>query len=363
MIQNRTWRHFDWKLLFVVALLSGIGLVYIYSSTWGGRYVFAYNRQMLWLGLSCLAMLVVLLPDYHVLSEYSILIYLMILAILVGVLLFGKTVHGSTSWLNFGVFSAQPSELAKVVTIVALARYFSNAGSSAHLTLSELGVGGLMVAVPMVLILLQGDLGTTVTLIPVFAAMAFVCGLQKKVVVITLLIVLLVTPLMWELLKDYQKERIVNFISPERVPFTVGYQSLQSKIAIGSGLFFGKGIKQGSQSQLGFIPYRHTDFIFAVISEEAGFVGAMIVLLLYVVMFFRIFEGATTARDRLGILICVGILSLLFFHVAMNVGMVVGVLPIAGLPLPLLSYGGSSLVSTFLALGLVLNVKLRRYAN
>ena len=215
----------------------------------------------------------------------------------------------------------------------------------------------------MVMILLQGDLGTTVTLIPVFVAMAFVCGVKRKVVIAAALIAVLVLPLMWGLLKDYQKDRILNFINPEKVPLTVGYQSLQSKIAIGSGQLFGKGIRQGSQSQLGFIPYRHTDFIFAVISEEAGFAGALVVLLLYVILFFRIFEGASSARDRLGILICVGVLALLFFHVAMNIGMVVGLLPIAGLPLPLLSYGGSSLLSTFLALGLVLNVKLRRYAN
>jgi rod shape determining protein RodA len=286
-----------------------------------------------------------------------------VLVALAGVLLFGRTVHGSTSWFRIGLFSIQPSEIAKVTTFLALARYFSRVESNETLRLSELGLGGLLVGLPMILILLQGDLGTTITLLPVFVAMAFVCGMNKKVIICGLIILAFLTPLLWYLLKDYQKDRITSFITPEKVPFTVGYQSLQSKIAIGSGQLVGKGIKQGSQSQLGFIPYRHTDFIFAVISEEAGFTGAMVVLLLYCLLFYSIFEGAVSARDRLGFLICIGTLSLLFFHVAMNIGMVVGVLPIAGLPLPLLSYGGSSLLSTSLALGLVLNVKLRRYAN
>lgn len=366
MIRDRLWRHFDWKLLLVVALLATVGVIYIYSSTYGGpaRYTNAYHKQLIWLAFGFVALLVVLLPDYHVLSEYSTLFYVLVLGILIGVLLFGRTVHGSTSWFKpLGLFSVQPSELAKIVTILVLARYFSSAGTKDCLNASEVGVGALLVGLPMLLILLQGDLGTTVTLVPVFAAMAFVSGLRRRFVVGTIIVLLLATPLMWSLLKPYHRERISNFLNPENVPFTVGYQSLQSKIAIGSGLAFGKGIKQGSQSQLGFIPYRHTDFIFAVISEESGFMGAIVVLLLYLILFLRIFEGASSARDRLGILICVGILSLLFFHVAMNIGMVVGVLPIAGLPLPLLSYGGSSLLSTFLALGLVLNVKLRRYAN
>jgi rod shape determining protein RodA len=363
MLRDRIWRHFDWKLMVVVLALTAIGLIYIHSATFGGKYTLAYNRQLMWLAVSLLAMVVLLLPDYHLLSEYSTVLYLLLLGVLLGVLIFGKTVHGSTSWFHLGSYSAQPSEIAKIAAILTLARYFSNAGSAKTLSLQELGFGLLLVGVPMILILWQGDLGTTVTLVPVFVAMAFVCGVKRKVVIASALVVILVLPLMWGLLKDYQRDRILNFVNPEKVPLTVGYQSLQSKIAIGSGKLFGKGIRQGSQSQLGFIPFRHTDFIFAVISEEAGFAGALVVLLLYVILFFRIFEGAATARDRLGILICVGVLALLFFHVVMNIGMVVGLLPIAGLPLPLLSYGGSSLLSTFLALGLVLNVKLRRYAN
>jgi rod shape determining protein RodA len=363
MLRNRIWRHFDLKLLLAALVLAVIGLIFIHSATFGSRYTSAYNRQLIWLAFSLLAMVLVMLPDYHLLSEYANVLYLLMLGILIGVLIFGKTVHGSTSWFNLAGFTAQPSEIAKIATIMALSRYFSSAGSSSSLSLSELGFGLLLAAIPMVLILLQGDLGTTVTLVPVFVAIAFVCGLKRKVVIASLLIGILVLPLLWGFLKDYQKERIINFVNPEKVPLTVGYQSLQSKIAIGSGKLFGKGIRQGSQSQLGFIPYRHTDFIFAVICEEAGFAGALVVMLLYSLLFFRILEGATSARDRLGILLCVGVLSLLFFHVAMNIGMVVGLLPIAGLPLPLLSYGGSSLLSTFLALGLVLNVKLRRYAN
>lgn len=359
---NQIRNHFDWKLLGLAIVLAGIGLIAIHSSTFEGHYAGNFDKQLIWLGISLVAMFLVLLPDYHILAEYSNLIYLLVLVLLVTVLLVGKTVHGSTSWFHFGIFSIQPSEVAKLTTILALACFFSNTVIPQHLTLQDLGYAGVIAGLPMLLIYLQGDLGTMVTLIPAFAAMSFVCGLKRRIVLPVLLALVLMTPLIWGLvLKDYQKERITSFLAPEKAPFTVGYQSLQSKIAIGSGAIVGKGIRRGSQNQLGFLPDRHTDFIFAVVSEEAGFIGAMTVLLLFLVLLFRIYHAATSARDRLGTLICVGVLALLSFQVCVNVGMVVGILPIAGLPLPLLSYGGSSLLSTFLALGLVLNVELRRY--
>jgi len=364
MIERRAWRQFDWKLLLVVLALCAIGVIFIYSATFGSeRNVEYYHKQLLWILVGLVIWALVLFPDYHILAEWALVFYVFLLVVLVGVLLFGHTVHGSRSWFHFGLFSAQPSELIKVVAIVILARYFSDIRSPDQLNPTEIGIGGLIVAVPMLLILLQGDLGTTLTLIPVFAAMAFVSGLQRKHIAIALIAFLVVAPLSWGLLKDYQKDRIRYFVHPEDEPYGSGYQALQAKIAIGSGQLYGKGLKQGSQSQLGFIPYRHTDFIFAVIAEEKGLFGVLVLLLLYLMLFHLIFEGIHTARDRLGILICTGVTALLLIHVSLNIGMVVGLLPITGIPLPLISYGGSSMLANFLALGLVVNIKLRRYAN
>ncbi len=365
MIERRAWRQFDWKLFLIAICLCVVGLTFVYSSTLGSnRYEDSYNRQLLWIFAGLILMILVLFPDYHVLAEWALAFYVFMLVVLVGVLIFGSTIHGSKSWFKvFGFFSLQPSEFMKVVAIVVLARYFSDTHTPDQLHPQEIGIGGLIVILPMILILMQGDLGTTLTLVPVFTAMAFVCGLHRKYLIIALIGALLVIPLSWGVLKDYQKDRITFFMNPEKAPEKAGYQALQSKIAIGSGQLYGKGFKQGSQSQLGFIPFRHTDFIFAVIAEEKGFLGAVAVLLLYLVLFFLIFEGIFTARDRLGILICTGVLAMILVHVTLNIGMVIGLLPITGLPLPLISYGGSSMLTTLLALGLVLNVKLRRYAN
>lgn len=365
MIERRTWRQFDWKLFLIVLCLCAVGLAFIYSSTYGTeRYEDSYRKQSLWILAGVILLILVLFPDYHILAEWALAIYVLMLLVLVAVLIFGSTVHGSKSWFNIlGFFSLQPSEFIKVVSIVVLARYFSDTKTPDHLYPAEIGMGGLIMAIPMLLILLQGDLGTTLTLIPVYSAMAFVCGLQRKYLVMALIAALILVPLSWGVLKDHQKDRIVYFISPEKAPEKAGYQALQARIAIGSGQLYGKGFKQGSQSQLGFIPFRHTDFIFAVIAEEKGFLGVVSVLLLYLVLFYLIFEGIYSARDRLGILICTGVLALILVHVTLNIGMVVGLLPIAGLPLPLVSYGGSSLLTTFMGIGLVMNIKLRRYAN
>ncbi len=364
MIERRTWRQFDWKLLLAVLALCAIGVVFVHSATYGTEKNSEYlYKQLIWIlaGLTIWAM--VLFPDYHMLAEWALVFYVFLLGVLVAVLIFGHTVHGSKSWFHFGLFSVQPSELVKVAAIVVLARYFSDTRSLDQLTLQEIGIGALIVATPMLLILMQGDLGTTLTLLPVYAAMSFVSGLQRRHIVIALILFLVLAPLSWGLLKDYQKDRIRFFIHPEEEPYGSGYQALQAKIAIGSGQLYGKGLKQGSQSQLGFIPYRHTDFIFAVIAEEKGLFGVLIVLLLYLILFYLIFDGIHTARDRLGILICTGVVALLLIHVTLNIGMVIGLLPITGLPLPLISSGGSSMLANFLALGLVMNIKLRRYAN
>ena len=270
--------------------------------------------------------------------------------------------HNTKGWIALGILSFQPSELVKLVVILALAKYYSEIERE-HLALPELLRGGLIVLVPMLLVVLQGDLGTAITFVPIFVGLSFIAGLKRKHVLVVVALVLACSPLGWMKLKDYQKGRIQTVFNPSNDPHHLGYQTIQSKIAIGSGKFLGKGFKQGSQGQLGFLPARHTDFVFAVVSEERGFLGSISVLGLFLFVSMRLLRTAREAKDKIGALVVVGVLALFLFHVGVNIGMVIGMLPITGIPLPLLSAGGSSLITTFLAMSLCMNIRMRRYVN
>jgi rod shape determining protein RodA len=301
-----------------------------------------------------------LLVDYHTLTDYSHFLYGFALLFLLAVLVFGKEVHGNRNWLYLGSISLQPSEFVKIVTIIALASFFSRSNKE-QLSLPEIALAALITFIPTVLVLLEGDLGSAMTFAPVFAAIAVVCGLKKKLVIIAIISVLCLAPVGWISLKDYQRQRIKVTFNSELDPKGIGYQAQQSKIAIGSGGFLGKGLFRGTQSQLGFLPARHTDFIFSVLVEETGLLGGLTVLGLYFWLLWRVMNFTRTARDRVGMLLVVGVASLLTFHVLINVGMVVGLMPIAGIPLPFLSFGGSSMMATFLGMGLIMNVQVRRF--
>jgi len=280
-----------------------------------------------------------------------------------GTMAVGATVWGSRRWIPLpGGIHLQVSEFVKLVIILLVARYLTDLKKDELEIWEMLKLAGL-VAIPGALVLLQPDLGTSLTYMAVLITGAFLAGLRWKYVATIAVIAVLVLPVGWHFLKDYQKARLVSFMDPERDPRGTGYQLIQSQIAVGAGGMFGKGVTKGTQTQLRFLPVPHTDFIFSAFAEEHGFVGVAVVLSLYFVMIMRIVQNAQTAPDRAGMYVCMGVGGLLLFHMLVNVGMVVGRMPVTGIPLPFMSAGGSSIWSNFLALGLVNNVRLRRFVN
>jgi rod shape determining protein RodA len=352
---------FDWLWFFSLVLLATAGIASIWSTTEGTNLDSYFGRQLIYLCLALIGFAALLYFDYHVYSDFITLIYISGLVMLGLVLAVGRSIHSNKSWIDMGV-TFQPSEIMKVVVIVALAKYYSESDHE-QLDLQELAVGGLIVAVPMGLVMLQGDLGTAVTFPPIYLALSFMAGLKRKHVLAILLAGVIAAPIGWMTLKDYQKGRIQTVFNPSNDPRHLGYQTIQSKIAIGSGKFLGKGFKQGSQGQLGFLPARHTDFVFAVWAEERGFVGSIALLGLFLFVAVRLLLAGREAKDKIGAMIIMGVLALYIFHIIINVGMVVGLLPIAGIPLPFVSAGGSSLISSFAAMSLCMNIHMRRYVN
>ena len=359
MWQRSILAQFDYYLFGAIMVLSLFGVLGIYhAGAQSGDGVFL--RQLAWIGLGVGACLFIMSVDYHFLANHAFLVYGLSVILLVGVLFYGTEVNSSRSWFAIGNIRIQPSEIAKVALILVLAQYLGEISES-YLRRSHLLILLFVTALPMLLIVLQGDLGTALMYLPVFVGITIVAGLRIRLLLVLLLILGCLAPAGWYFLKDYQRQRILATLDPELDPQGIGYQTRQSQIAIGSGGVFGKGLGQGLQSQLGFVPEVRTDFIFALLAEETGFTGAVIILMLYLLVLMRLARIAETARDRVGILIVTGVASLIFGHVAVNLGMTLGVLPPVGIPLPLLSYGGSATVTTFVAVGLALNVYQRRF--
>ena len=359
MWQRSILAQFDYYLFGAIVVLSLFGVLGIYhAGAQSGDGVFL--RQLVWIGLGLGACLFIMSVDYHFLANHAFLVYGLSVILLVGVLFYGTEVNSSRSWFAIGNIRIQPSEIAKVALILFLAQYLGEISES-YLRRSHLLILLFVTALPMLLIVLQGDLGTALMYLPVFVGITIVAGLRIRLLLVLLLILGCLAPAGWYFLKDYQRQRILATLDPELDPQGIGYQTRQSQIAIGSGGVFGKGLGQGLQSQLGFVPEVRTDFIFALLAEETGFTGAVIILMLYLLVLMRLARIAETARDRVGILIVTGAASLIFGHVAVNLGMTLGVLPPVGIPLPLLSYGGSATVTTFVAVGLALNVYQRRF--
>ena len=360
MFGNKSLPKLDYLLFGASLGLAFFGVLGIYSAASSGSPGI-FVRQFFWIILGVGVCLIVASVDYHLLVDHGLQFYLCSLGLLGGLLLFGTEINGSKSWIVLGDVQFQPSEIVKLAVILALAQYLGQISRN-RLTWQHYTGLSAMILAPVVLIVLQGDLGTALTYLPILAGMTLlVTGLRKKLLLGMLVFSLVVTPLTWLALKDYQKQRILVTLDPDLDPQGIGYQTRQSRIAIGSGGLLGKGVGQGLQSKLGFVPEVHTDFIFALLAEEIGFVGASIILMLYLLVLMRLIHIAETARDRVGILIVTGVASLMFFHVVVNVGMTLGILPAIGIPLPLLSYGGSSIVTTFAALGLALSVFQRRF--
>ncbi|HIE64638.1 MAG TPA: rod shape-determining protein RodA [Nitrospiria bacterium] len=361
---------YDWLFLIVLFIILGLGVLSIYSvttlheTTSTGRTPL-YMKQIYWIILGWVAFLIMAWIDYHEIIRFAYPIYAGTIVMLALVPFIGRVGMGAQRWIQIGSLSFQPSEVAKISILLALAKYFSDYYPKKGLNLKELMVPAALLLLPMVLILKQPDLGTALSISSIFFSMLFVVGLKSKFLINFSLLSAMLSPfigqLIWNHLKDYQKKRLLTFINPANDPTGTGYQIIQSKIAIGSGGLSGKGLFGGTQSQLQFLPERHTDFIFSVFAEQWGFLGILFLFLLFLFLFSWTIEIATRSRDILGSLIVVGVIGLISFYVLVNIGMTLGVMPVVGVPLPLFSYGGTAMVSTMALLGLLLNVKLRRF--
>jgi rod shape determining protein RodA len=356
--------NIDWLLLLMVgAILTG-GLITVYSATHGRLETHLedfYLKQMYWFGVGLVLMVAVTLVDYQLLSRVAYPLLAVGIFLLVVVFLFGRVASGARRWLVLGPLSFQPSELVKVFLVLSFARYFTEVHREGGLRCRDLLIPLGMVVVPFALIAKQPDLGTALVLFFVASTLIFASGFPLKMLMLITGAGLIAMPIGWTFLKDYQKVRVITLLNPDFDPLGAGYHSWQSKIAIGSGGFWGKGWLAGTQSGLNFLPEKHTDFIFAVFAEEWGFVGTAILIVLYLLLVLRGIHIAYAAKDRLGSLIATGIVAMLSVYILFNIGMTVGLTPVVGLPLPLFSYGGSSMLATMVAIGLLLNIRMRRF--
>ncbi|MGE0702725.1 MAG: rod shape-determining protein RodA [Vicinamibacterales bacterium] len=364
MFERRLYYYVDWALILAIVLLCAIGIAMIQSATGtpgGGASPMVITQiSAIAIGLGVMVALAVL--DYRRLADQSLLLYGALLAVLLYVLLAGDVQMGARRWISIGSFNLQPSEFAKIGMALVLAKFFGE--SRGRPGWGALSVAACLAAVPMFLIAREPDLGTAVTLVPGLLAIAYVAGMRMRVLGILTLCLVLMAPIVWMYgLQDYQRSRISTFLDPSQDARGAGYQQIQARITVGSGGLMGKGYKQGTQGQLRFLPVAHNDFIFSVLAEEQGFAGVIVVLGLYLFVILRTLEAAQLAKDRLGSYLVLGVLASFTFQVVYNITMSAGLAPVKGLTLPLMSYGGSSMIATLAAFGLVLNVRMRRFTN
>ena len=359
-----SFRDFDWPLLGLVLVLCAISVLEIYSATLHTKYAGFHTKQTFWIAGGLVAMFAFSKIDYHKLIDFVPWAYGISLPALVAVKLVGHKVLGARRWISIGPMHFQPSEWVKLILILAVARYFANLGGRS-LTWRDILKSIALVGVPMALVLVQPDLGTALTYTPILVAGLFLGGINLRQGLVLGICSLALVAGVWSSgkLHPYQKARLTSFLNPDNDPKGTGYQIRQSLIAVGSGGVWGKGAAKGTQTQGDFLPIPHADFIFAALGEEHGFVGAIFVLLLYFSILMRLIQNAQTAADLSGSLIIMGVVAVLTFQIVVNVGMVIGFMPVTGIPLPLMSYGGSSVLFTFLALGAVMNVRMRRFVN
>ncbi len=358
-----SFRDFDWVLLVLVLLICALGVLEIYSATIGTKFVGVHIKQIYWVLGGVALMFMMSLFNYQALLARVPLLYIISIASLVAVKLFGEKYLGARRWIRVpGLGHFQPSEWVKLVLILAVAKYFSD-NVKGEPDGQDMVKAAALVGVPMLMVLVQPDLGTALTYLPIAIMGLFLGGMKLRHALVVLAIAAMLAPVGWHFLKPYQRDRLTSFMQPEADSQGKGYQVIQSLVAVGSGGIFGKGTAQGSQTQGQFLPVPHTDFIFAAFAEEHGFIGAMAVLLLYFIVLMRLIQNAQTAPDRAGAFVVMGVVAVLAFHILVNVGMVVGFMPVTGIPLPLMSYGGSSVLFMFLALGIVMNIRMRRFVN
>ncbi|MFO0754612.1 MAG: rod shape-determining protein RodA [Thermodesulfovibrionales bacterium] len=364
-INRRLSKNFDWITLVLITSLSCIGILTIYSATrplGGGEHSDFYLRQILWLHISVVALFAMVFFDYKWLSRLSYPLYALGLFLLVFVLFAGRTSMGAQRWLNLGFFAFQPSEFFRILFILGFSAYLTN-GQPIQNGMSAKAIV-LFALLPLALLIKQPDLGTAILLFSLFVALTVVKGISRKIIAIVLVIGLISVPfvghIFWGGLKDYQKNRLIAFMDPEVDPAGIGYHITQSKISIGSGGIAGKGYLKGTQGPLRFLPEKHTDFIFAVFAEEWGFLGCAVLLFIYALLFLRGLDTAYKAKDEFGRLVAVGVTAMFFVYFCVNIGMTLGMMPVVGVPLPFVSYGGTALLSNYLAAGILMNIRTRR---
>jgi rod shape determining protein RodA len=365
-VEERTFfRRLDANLLFVILALNVIGLINLYSATHGISPTSQSNlfwQQLVWLVIGWMIFLGMTLVDYKIFKRAAYILYFLNVAALGLVLVAGHMSLGARRWLDLGFFHYQPSETMKIFLVFALARILSAKNKPEGLGFIDLIVPTLMTLIPTALIIKQPDLGTGLLLLTIFVGMILFVRVKTSILTFILVTGLVAAPLVWSFgLKPYQKNRVLTFLAPGKDPRGAGYNSIQSRIAVGSGKIIGKGFRKGTQSQLEFLPERHTDFIFSVLSEEHGFIGSMTVVTLFIILLFMCARVASQARDRFGIMVAMGAVAILFAHVFVNICMVIGLLPIVGVPLPLLSYGGSIMITTMASLGIISSVSYRKF--
>jgi rod shape determining protein RodA len=361
MIDRRLLAHFDWPLLIFVLIISLIGVFNLYSATFGEVESHLYAKQMLWIGIGLALALFVTVFDYRIYRDFAYLFYGISLISLVAVLIYRVIDPDVSRWIRMGPFSFQPAELAKIAIILALAKYFERFPKSDGYRLRELIFPFMILLVPALMVAKQPDLGTAISLLLIGFSIVLFVKIRWESLLIMIIGGMAILPFMWNFLRPYQKKRILTFFRPELDPLGAGYHIIQSKIAIGSGGGLGKGFLKGTQCKLHFIPAQHTDFVFSVWAEEWGLVGGLILLLLYVLLIAWGSNISIRSKDRFGAIVAFGVLSLVFWHVIINIGMALGMMPVVGMPLPFMSYGGSAMLSMMAGVGLLLNISMRRY--
>lgn len=363
MFDRRLIQNFDWMLLFIILSLTASGLITLYSAARAGLPVTQafFVKQLVWYGIGFAIMIASFLVSYKQYDQYAYAAYAVCIFLLVAVLAVGKLVAGSKRWLIFGPISLQPSELAKVAVILVLARYYSRTASTKGMRLRDLVIPMVLIAIPFALIVKQPDLGTAVMILLIAASLTLFIKIEKRALITIVSFGTIAVPMTWLLLKGYQKQRILTFLEPDRDPLGAGYHIIQSKIAIGAGMFSGKGFLKGTQNALSFLPEHHTDFIFSVLAEDWGFMGSAGVLTLFLILIIWSLNIAHDCRNPFGALLAIGITALIGWEVFINIGMVMGLMPVVGIPLPFISYGGSAILSIMLCMGILLNISMRKY--
>ena len=363
LFDRRLITRFDVTLFFIALLIVGFGIFNLYSASVSAHAVGAvYKKQVYWVFIGLFLLFFGAFLNYSYLEQFGYFFYFFILLLLVLVLFQGKFISGSRRWISLGLFNVQPSEFVKLSLIIVLAKWFKNKYDPRGLSLFSLLIPSFFSLIPFLLVFLQPDLGSALLLLLIFLSLVLFVRVGFRTLFVLCFCAFLFLPLSWNyLLKDYQKDRVIHFLDPSLDPLGKGYQVLQSKIAVGSGKFLGKGYLRGTQSQLNFVPEKYTDFVFSVFCEEWGFLGALVLGFLYLGLLFRFLFIASAAKNSFGLILGNGIIALFFWQIIINIAMTLGLLPTVGITLPLFSYGGSSLAVSLFCVGVMINIHIQKH--